>query len=192
MLQCLGLPRHWFFSKHLEDPPLRPSAIVCYTDPNDEEIVVLPRELTPTQKETLVPVYRTPRACRERPNDTPTEPVRPAAATPKPAPKRPQKPQEERPRTMPAAARAAKAREAAIKAAEVRRVNPEATQPSEKTVKRAEVNSTRTARERALIADIQKSASEERQIKNNFGGKVAERSLARLANVSVDRRPSVL
>ncbi|KAJ2819755.1 hypothetical protein FBU31_005426 [Coemansia sp. 'formosensis'] len=91
MLQCLGLPRPWFFSKHLDDPPLRPSAIVCYTDPSDANLVVLPRELTPTQKEALVPVCRTPSVRRERPSATPTEPVRPAAAMPKLDPKSPQK-----------------------------------------------------------------------------------------------------
>ncbi|KAJ2838504.1 hypothetical protein FBU31_000906 [Coemansia sp. 'formosensis'] len=165
MLQCLGLPRPWFFSKHLEDPPLCPSAIVCYTDPNDAELAVLPRELTPTLKETLVPVYRTPRVRCERPSATPTEPTRPAAAAPKATCKPPRKSHEERPRTMPAAARAARAREAAAKAAakatevaEALRVNPEANQPSERAVNRAEVNAKRIARERELIADIQKSA----------------------------------
>ncbi|KAJ2816368.1 hypothetical protein FBU31_006602, partial [Coemansia sp. 'formosensis'] len=66
--------------------------------------------------------------------------------------------QEERPRTMPAAARAARAREAAVKAAkaaEALRLNPDANQPSVKTVKRAEVNAKRIARERAVIAEIQ-------------------------------------
>ncbi|KAJ2820138.1 hypothetical protein FBU31_005313, partial [Coemansia sp. 'formosensis'] len=159
MLKCLGLPRPWFFSKHLEDPPLCPSAIVGYTDFNDEEdIVVLPRELTPTQKETFVPVYRTPRVRRECPSTTPTEPVRPVAAAPEPALDHQRKSQEERPRTMPAAARAARAREAADKAAEAAealRVNPEAYQPSVKAVKCAEVNAIRSARERELIADIQ-------------------------------------
>ncbi|KAJ2828731.1 hypothetical protein GGI24_002320 [Coemansia furcata] len=158
MLKCLGLPRPWFFSKHLEDPPLCPSDIVCYTDPNDANIAVLPRELTPTQKETLVPVYRTPHVRRERPDDTQTEPVRPAAAAPEPAPDHQRKSQEERPRTMPAAARAAKAREAAAKAAEARRGKPETTQPSEKALRRAVVNAKRIVLERAFIADIQKSA----------------------------------
>ncbi|KAJ2794023.1 hypothetical protein H4S07_006875 [Coemansia furcata] len=159
MLKCLSLPRPWFFSKHLEDPPLCPSAIVCYTDPNDAEIVVLPRELTPAQKETLVPVYHTPRVRRERPKATPTEPTCPAAAAPEPAPDRPRKSQEERPRTMPAAARVARACEAAAKAAdkaaEALRLNPEANRPSQKAVKRAEVNAIRIARERVLIAEIQ-------------------------------------
>ncbi|KAJ2837286.1 hypothetical protein FBU31_001175 [Coemansia sp. 'formosensis'] len=170
MLKCLGLPRPWFFNKHLEDPPLCPSAIVGYTDPNDdEEIAVLPRELTPAQKETFVPVYRTPRVRRECPSTTPTEPVHPDTAAPEPAPDRPRKSQEERPRTMPAAARAARARETAskaatkaadkaAKAAEALRVNPEANQPSVKAVRRAEVNAKRIARERAVIADIQRSA----------------------------------
>ncbi|KAJ2832306.1 hypothetical protein FBU31_002106 [Coemansia sp. 'formosensis'] len=94
--QSLGLPRPWFFNKHLELPPLRPSAIVGYTDPNYKDLVVLPHELTHAQKDTLVPVYNTPRTRRERPNNTPTEPTCPATATPKLAPKRPQKPQEER------------------------------------------------------------------------------------------------
>ncbi|KAJ2806072.1 hypothetical protein H4S07_003882 [Coemansia furcata] len=147
MLKCLGLPRPWFFSKHLEHPPLRPADIVCYTDPNDEELVVLPHDLTPTQKATLIPVYRTPRARPKRPNDTPTEPVRPAAATPKPAPKRPQKPQEECSRTMSAAAWAARAREAAIRAAEAHREKPETIQPSEKAFNRAEVNARLAAQE---------------------------------------------
>ncbi|KAJ2830042.1 hypothetical protein GGI24_001996 [Coemansia furcata] len=161
MLPCLGLPRPWFFGKHLELPPLCPSAIVGYTDPNDEEIVVLPHELTPTLKETLVPVYCTPRTRRECPKDTPTEPTRPAAAMPKPATTRPQKSHEERPRTMPAAARAARAREAADKAAEAAealRVNPEATQSSDKALKRAEVMAKRIAWECAFIADIRNSA----------------------------------
>ncbi|KAJ2800806.1 hypothetical protein H4S07_005090 [Coemansia furcata] len=163
MLKCLGLPRPWFFSKHLEDPPLCPSAIVGYTDSNDEEeIVVLPRELTPAQKETLVPVYRTPRTRRERPSTIPTEPTRPAAAAPKATCKPPRRSQEERPRTMPAAARAVRAREAAVKAAdkaaeaaEALRVNPKANQLAEKALRRAEVNAKRIARERAVIADIQ-------------------------------------
>ncbi|KAJ2835991.1 hypothetical protein FBU31_001482, partial [Coemansia sp. 'formosensis'] len=161
MLKCLGLPRPWFFSKHLEDPPLCPSAIVGYTDPNDVKIVVLPRKLTPAQKETLVPVCRTPRTRRERSSATPTEPTRPAAAAPEPATDRPRKSQEKRPRKMPAAARAARAREVAVKAAdkaseaaEALRVNPEANRPSEKAVKRVEVDAKRIARERAVIADI--------------------------------------
>ncbi|KAJ2800758.1 hypothetical protein H4S07_005101, partial [Coemansia furcata] len=157
MLKCLGLPRPWFFSKHLELPPLRPSAIVCYTDPNDKDLVVLPHELTPTQKETLVPVYRTPRARRERPSATPTEPVRPAAAMPKPAPESPQKPQEECSRMMPAAARAANAHQAAIRAAEARHEKSEANRPSEKAVKCAKVNAKRISRERAFFAGIRMS-----------------------------------
>ncbi|KAJ2828231.1 hypothetical protein FBU31_002962, partial [Coemansia sp. 'formosensis'] len=163
MLQCLGLSRPWFFSKHLEHSPLLPSDIVYYTDPNDADFVVLPCELTPTQKETLVPVYRTPRVHRERPSATPTEPVRPAAATPKPAPKRPQKPQEECSRTMSAAAWAARAREAAIRAAEAHREKPETIQPSEKAFNRAEVNARLAAQERAFFAGIRMSVCEKCQ-----------------------------
>ncbi|KAJ2814203.1 hypothetical protein H4S07_000001 [Coemansia furcata] len=158
MPQCLGLPCPWFFSKHLELPLLRPSAIVCYMDPNSAKLVVLPHELMPTQKETLVPVYRTPRARRERPSVTPTEPVPPVAVMPKSDPKSPQKSQEERPRMMPAAAQAARAREAAAEVAEALRVNPEVNRPSQKAVKRAEVNAKWLARERAFIADIRNSA----------------------------------
>ncbi|KAJ2829827.1 hypothetical protein FBU31_002620 [Coemansia sp. 'formosensis'] len=158
MLQCLGLPCPWFFSKHLEDPPLHPSAIVGYTDPNDKESVVLPCELTPTQKETLVLVYHTPRIRRECPSATPTEPTRPAAAAPEPATDCPWKSQEEHPCMMPAAAQAARACKVADKAAEAAEdlhKNPEANQPSKKAVKCVGVNVKRIAWEHAVIADIQ-------------------------------------
>ncbi|KAJ2831060.1 hypothetical protein GGI24_001708 [Coemansia furcata] len=48
----------------------------------------------------------------------------------------------------------------AAEAAEALRVTPKAIQPSEKAVKRVEVNAIRIARERAVIADIQKSVCE--------------------------------
>ncbi|KAJ2056158.1 hypothetical protein GGI17_006337 [Coemansia sp. S146] len=146
----LGLPRPWYFVKHVEHPQLHPLQIAYYRDPQDMGSFVLPGSLTSAQATTFEPVYRTP---RRRLNHRASRLTPPAAQAP-PAIllDRPRKPRNERPRWMPTFIQAAVYRQAATEAVGALAKAKRRAKNSPASVKRAAVADKRTAQARAFIA----------------------------------------
>ncbi|KAJ2064045.1 hypothetical protein GGI17_001237 [Coemansia sp. S146] len=150
-LELLGLPRPWYFVKHLEHPPLHPLQIAYYWDPQDVGSFVLPGDLTPAQATTFEPVYRTPR--RRRLNRRASR-LTPSAVPAPPAIllDRPRKPRNERPRWMPIFIQAAKYHQAATEAVGALAKVKRRAKNSPASVKQAAIADKRTAQARAFIA----------------------------------------